>query len=80
MLEIAGDMLEILSVADATAHAFNKIASDELIENQVVKLADILKRIARKHLSDGATVGERQAFVIEVLETAVKIAKGELVP
>jgi hypothetical protein len=70
------EALNILS--GAAVHAYTDIPSDAECERINGPLVDLTVKILRKNFSDSPTVRDQQKCFIEVLETAIKLAKGEI--
>lgn len=73
--DILSDYLNVLVIASSTQYG---VRDDKWIRRQMSLLANLLGKIAKKHLSDGQTTEDRKKFCIEVLETALQIATGKM--
>ena len=74
--DVSSDYMRILIVASATQTG---VIEGKRLDDRIHLLADTLQRLFRKHLSDGAETFDKKRFSIELLETALAIAKGEVV-
>lgn len=74
--EISRGYLDILECGDGAN--FNSSLSDDEYIKRLERLDVILAKIMHRHLSDSPSSDDKQKFIVELLETALKIAKGEM--
>ena len=74
---ISSDYMNVLVIGSATA---NPLTSDAFVKVRIKKLALILDMLMKRHLSDSPGLSDKRKFSIDLLQTALAIAKGELIP
>lgn len=72
--DLVSDYMNILTVGSATSSG---VISDKALKVRIDKLGVALDKIMTKHLSDSPSLSDKRKFNIELLETALALAKGE---